>query len=178
MSKEDKDGDVEQLGKKSQDIEQISDQALNEKTMKKLRKMNEKTIKKLGKLYEDHVNSTVQQALPERSAKHERSKEDELLRNFEELVFNWDDKATKKPAFDAFKNVLMGFNILRKTFNAKQKEVVAQTDFGKNVATMVALMRQQIEASEREANSQSRRFYISLGIAVISTIVAIVTILL
>jgi len=178
MSKEDKDEGDERLGKKSQDVDQISDIALDEKTMKKLGKLNEKTIKKLGKLYGEYANLAVQQALPKKSAKRERSKGDTLLRNFEESVFNWDNKATKKPAFDAFKNVLVGFNKLGKTFDARQKEIVAETDFGQNMTTMVALMRQQIETSERAAKSQSRRFCISLAVAVISAIVTVVRILL
>lgn len=178
VSKEDKHEGDEQLGKKSQDIEEISDEELDEKTVKKLRKLNEKTIKKLGKLYEDYVNSSVQQAPPESSTKRERSKGENLLRNFEENVFNWDNKATKRPAFDAFKNVFRGFNRLGRTFDAKQKEIVAETDFGENMATMVALMRQQIEASEREANSRRRRFYMSLAVAVVSTTIAIVAFLL
>jgi len=156
VSKEDKDEGDERVGKKSQDVDQISDMALDEKT----------------------ANLAAQQALPKKSAKRERSKGDALLRNFEESVFNWDNKATRKPAFDAFKNVLVGFNKLGKTFDARQKEIVAETDFGQNMTTMVALMRQQIETSERAAKSQSRRFYVSLAVAVISAIVAVVRILL
>jgi hypothetical protein len=178
VSKEDKHEGDQQLGKKSQDIDQISDEALDEKTVKKLRKLNEKTIKKLGKLYEDYINSAIQQPLPERSAKSERSKGDNLLRNFEESIFNWDNKATKKPAFDAFKNVFTGFDKLGGTFDAKQKEIVAETDFGENMATMVALMRQHIEASDREANSRRRRFYVSMTVAVVSTAIALVAFLL
>jgi len=168
MSKEDRDkGDEQLLG-----------ESLDEKTMKKLAKLNEKTIKKLGKLYGEYVDSAAQQALSKKSVNRERSKGDDLLRNFEESVFNWDNKATKKPAFDAFKNVLVGFNNLGKTFDARQKEIVAETGFGKNMTTMVALMRQQIETSEQAAKSQRRRFYISLTVAVISAIVAAVRILL
>lgn len=177
MSKENKDEGNEQLGKRSQDGGQISDEAIDEKAMKKLAKLNEKTIKKLGKLYGEYANLDVQQPLPKKSAKHERKGED-LLRNFEESVFNWDNNATKKPAFDAFKNVFAGFNKLGKTLDAKQKEIVAETDFGKNMATMVALMRQQIETSDQEAKLRNKRFYISLTVAVISAIFAVVRILL
>ena len=178
MSNEDKDEGDDQLAKKSRDVEQISDEALDEKTTKKLAKLNEKTIKKLGKLYGEYANLAVQETLPQKSAKHEKSKGENLLRSFEESVFDWDNKTTSKPAFDAFKNVFAGFNKLGKTFDAKQREIVAETDFGKNIATMVALMRQQIETSEREAKSGNRRFYISLTVAVISAIVAVMRILL
>lgn len=178
MSNEDKDEGDDQLGKKSQDDEQISDEAFDEKTTRKLAKLNEKTIKKLGKLYGEYASLAVQKTLPKKPAKHEKSKGENLLRRFEENVFDWDNKATSKPAFDAFKNVFAGFNKLGKTFDAKQREIVAETDFGKNIATMVALMRQQIETSEQEAKSRNRRFYISLTVAVISAIVAVVRILL
>ena len=129
-------------------------------------------------MYEDYVNMAVPQSLAKKSAKHKRSKGEDLLRNFEENVFDWENKVTKKPAFDAFKNVFEGFDRLRRAFNAKQKEIVGETDFGKNMATMVALMRQQIEASERAARSQSKRFYISLAIAAISVIVTVIRIML
>lgn len=45
-------------------------------------------------------------------------------------------------------------------------------------ATMVALMWQQIETSEREAKSQSKRFYISLVIALASILVAVIAFLI
>jgi len=160
------------------------EEARNEKTAKKLGKLSEKTMKKLAKLselphmYENYVNIAEPQSLVKKSAKHERSRGKDLLRNFEEIIFDWDNEVTKKPAFDAFKNVFEGFDRLRKTFDAKQKEIVDKTDFGKNMATMVALMRQQIEASERAAKSQSKRFYISLTIAAISVIVTIIRIML
>jgi len=160
------------------------EEALNAKTMKKLGKLSEKTMKKMAKLselphmYENYVNVAEPQSLVKRSAKHERSRGKDLLRDFEETIFDWGNEATKKPAFDAFKNVFEGFEKLRKTFDAKQREIVGETDFGKNMATMVALMRQQIEASERAAKSQSKRFYISLTIAAISVIVAIIRIML
>jgi len=160
------------------------EEALNEKTMKKLGKLSEKTMKKLAKLnelphiYENYVNIAEPQSLAKKSAKHERSRGKELLRNFEETIFDWGNEVTKKPAFDAFKNVFEGFDRLRKTFDAKQKEIVGETDFGKNMATMVALMRQQIEASERAARSQSKRFRISLAVAAISVIAAVIRILL
>ena len=159
-------------------------EALDEKTIKKLGKLSQKTMKKLAKLselphlYEDYVNIAEPQSLAKKSAKHERSKGEDLLRNFEENVFDWENNVTKKPAFDAFKNVFEGFDRLRRTFNAKQKEIVGETDFGKNMATMVALMRQQIEASERSARSQSKRFYISLAVAAVSVIVAVIRIML
>ena len=166
------------------DSDAQKEDALDEKTMKKLGKLSRKTMKKLAKLselphlYEDYVNISVPQPLAKKSAKHERSKGEDLLRNFKENVFDWDNNVTKKPAFDAFKNVFEGFDRLRRTFNAKQKEIVGETDFGKNMATMVALMRQQIEASEQSAKSQSKRFYISLAIAAISVIVAVIRIML
>ena len=141
--------------------------------MKKLAKLSE-----LPHLYEDYVNIAVPQSRAKKSAKHERSKGEDLLRNFEENIFDWDNNVTKKPAFDAFKNVFEGFDRLRRTFNAKQKEIVGETDFGKNMATMIALMRQQIEASERSARSQSKRFYISLTVAAVSVIVAVIRIML
>lgn len=175
-----KDSDVQ----KNERSRKKKEEALEEKTMKKLGKLSEKTMKKLAKLgelphlYEDYVNIAVPQSLDKKSAKHERSKGEDLLRNFEENVFDWDDEATKKPAFDAFKNVFGSFDKLRRTFDAKQKEIVGETDFGKNMATMIALMRQQIEASERAARSQSKRFYISLTIAAISVIAAVIRILL
>ena len=160
------------------------EQAHDEKTMKKLGKLSEKTMKKLAKLselphlYENYVNIVEPRPLAKKSAKHERSRGKDLLRDFEKNVFDWDNEVTKKPAFDAFKNVFESFDRLRKTFDAKQKEIIDKTDFGKNMATMVALMRQQIEASERAAKSQSKRFYISLTIAAISVIVAIIRIML
>jgi len=175
-----KDSDVQ----KDERSRKKAEEALDEKTMKKLGKLSRKTMKKLAKLgelpllYEDYVNIAVPQSLAKKSAKHERSKGEDLLRNFEENVFDWDDEATKKPAFDAFKNVFEGFDKLRRTFDAKQKEIVGETDFGRNMATMVALMRQQIEASERAARSQSKRFYISLTVAAISVIAAVIKILL
>lgn len=167
----------ERFGKKKEE-------ALDEKTMKKLGKSSAKTMKKLAKLselphlYEDYVNTAAPKLLAKKSAKHERSKGEDLLRNFEENVFDWDYEATKKPAFDAFKNVFESFDKLRRTFDARQKEIVDETDFGKNMATMVALMRQQIEASERAARSQSKRFRISLVVAAISVIAAVIRILL
>ena len=170
------------MPKKDSDAQK--EEALDEKTIKKLGKLSAKTMKKLAKLselphlYEDYVNITVPQSLAKKSAKHERSKGEDLLRNFEESVFDWDNNVTKKPAFDAFKNVFEGFDKLRRTFNTKQKEIVDETDFGKNMVTMVALMRQQIEASERSARSQSKRFYISLAIAAISVIVAVIRIIM
>jgi hypothetical protein len=160
------------------------EEALDEKTIKKLGKLSEKTIKKLAKLselphlYENYVNIAEPQSLAKKSTKHERSRGKDLLRDFEENVFDWDNNVTKKPAFDAFKNVFGSFDKLRRTFDAKQKEIVGETDFGKNMATMIALMRQQIEASERAARSQSKRFYISLTIAAISVIAAIIRIML
>ena len=175
-----KDSDVQ----KDERSRKKKEEALEEKTMKKLEKLSEKTMKKLAKLgelphlYEEYVNIAVPQSLDKKSAKHERSKGEDLLRNFEENVFDWDDETTKKPAFDAFKNVFGSFDKLRRTFDAKQKEIVGETDFGKNMATMIALMRQQIEASERAARSQSKRFYISLTIAAISVIAAIIRIML
>jgi len=175
-----KDSDAQKDERSKKKIEE----ALDEKTMKKLGKLSEKTMKKLAKLselphlYEDYVNIAVPKSLTKKPAKHERSKGEDLLRNFEENVFDWDDEATKKPAFDAFKNVFKSFDKLRRTFDAKQKEIVGETDFGKNMATMVALMRQQIEASERAARSQSKRFRISLAVAVISVIAAVIRILL
>ena len=170
------------MSKKDSDAQK--EEALYEKTMKKLGKLSAKTMKKLAKLselphlYEDYVSIAEPHPLTKKSAKHERSKGEDLLRSFEENVFDWDNKATKEPAFDAFKNVFESFDRLRRTFNAKQKEIVGETDFGRNMATMVALMRQQIEASERSARSQSKRFYISLTIAAISVIAAIIRILL
>ena len=155
-----------------------------EKTMKKLGKSSAKTMKKLAKrrelprLYEDYINEVAPQLLTKRSLKHIESKGDYLLHDFEENVFDWENKATKKPAFDAFKNVFDGFDKLRRTFSAKQKEIVDETDFGKNMAIMVALMRQQIEASERTARTQSRRFLASLAIAAVSVIVAVIRIVL
>lgn len=175
-----KDSDVQ----KDERSRKKKEEALEEKTMKKLGKLSEKTMKKLTKLgelphlYEDYVNIAVPKLLGKKSAKHERSKGEDLLRNFEENVFDWDDEATKKPAFDAFKNVFESFDKLRRTFDVKQKEIVGETDFGKNMAAMIALMRQQIEASERAARSQSKRFYISLTIAAISVIAAVIRILL
>ena len=178
MTKKDNDAQKNERSRKKKEG------ALNEKTMKKLGKLSEKTMKKLAKIselshmYENYVNTTEPQSPARKSAEHERSKGKDLLRNFQENMFDWDNEVTKKPAFDAFKNVFEGFDRLRKTFDAKQKEIVDKTDFGKNMATMVALMRQQIEASERAARSQSRRFYISLIIAAISVIVAIIRIML
>lgn len=175
-----KDSDA-QMGERSR---KKKEEALDEKTMKKFGKLSAKTMKKLAKLselphlYEDYVNITVPQSLAKKSAKHERSKGEDLLHNFEENVFDWDNNVTKKPAFDAFKNVFESFDKLRRTFDAKQKEIVDKTDFGRNMATMVALMRQQIEASERSARSQSKRFYISLAIAAISVIAAVIRIML
>jgi len=169
------------VSKKDSDAQK--EDALDEKTIKKLGKLSQKTMKKLAKLselphlYENYVNIAVPQSLAKKSAKHERSEGEDLLRNFKENVFDWDNNVTKKPAFDAFKNVFEGFDRLRRTFNAKQKEIVGETDFGKNMATMVALMRQQIEASERSARPQSKRFYISLAIAAISVIVAVIRIM-
>ena len=150
----------------------------DKKTIKKIKKLNEKTIKKLGKLYEDHVSLSQQQALSKKSSMKKRAKSEDLLHSFEENVFNWDNRTTKKPAFDAFKNVFTGFDRLGRTLNARQKEIVDETDFGKNMATMVALMRQQIEASEQLAKSRRRRFHISLAVAVISIIVSVVAIIL
>jgi hypothetical protein len=175
-----KDSDVQ----KDERSRKKKEEAFEEKTRKKLGKLSEKTMKKLAKLselphlYEDYVNIAVPQSLAKKSAKHERNKREDLLRNFEENVFDWDDEATKKPAFDAFKNVFESFDKLRRTFDAKQKEIVGETDFGKNMAAMIALMRQQIEASERAARSQSKRFYISLTVAAISVIAAVIRILL
>ena len=178
VSKNDSDAQKDERSKKK------VEEALDEKTMKKLGKSSAKTMKKLAKLselphlYKDYVNTAAPKLLAKKSAKHERSKREDLLRNFEENVFDWDNKATKKPAFDAFKNVFEGFDKLRRTFDAKQKEIVGETDFGKNMATMVALMRQQIEALDQAARSQSKRFRISLVVAAISVIVAVIRILL
>ncbi len=177
VPKKESDAQMDERSKKKKE------EAIDEKTKKKLGKLSAKTMKKLAKLselphlYEDYVNVAEPRSLAKKSAKHERSKREDLLRNFEERVFDWDNNFTKKPAFDAFKNVFESFDRLRRTFNTKQKEIVDETDFGKNMATMVTLMRQQIEASERSARSQSKRFYISLVIAAISVIVAVIRIM-
>ena len=167
--------------RKSQPSIEESEEA-DEKTAKKLAKLSEKTAKKLAKLgalsnsYEDYVNVAVPKPSGKRTAKQEMSKGGNLLRNFEESVFDWENEATKRPAFDAFKNVFESFDRLRSTFDARQKEIVDKTDYGKNMAMMVGLMRQQIEGSERTARSQSRRFYISLAIAAISVTIAVIRI--
>ncbi|UCE29259.1 MAG: hypothetical protein JSV85_00515 [Candidatus Bathyarchaeota archaeon] len=158
--------------------------AIDEKTMKKLGKLSAKTMKKLAKrrelprMYEDYISKIAPQPPAKGPTKHSENKGDYLLRDFEENLFDWENNTTKKPAFDAFKNVFDSFDKLRRTFSAKQKEIIDETDFGKNMTVMVALMRQQIEASERAARSQSRRFYISLAIAAVSVIVAVIRIML
>jgi len=165
----------ERSKKKLADLEQRLEGLADEKTMQRIRQaMN------LAHQYEDYINVPMpsQSPHPRRMHQQEEAKSEDLLRNFEDNVFNWDNKATKKPALDAFKNVFTGFDKLRRTFDTQQKEIVNETDFGKNMATMVALMRQQIETSERETKSQSKRFYISLVVALVSIIVAVVAFLI
>ena len=161
--------------KKLADLDQILEGIIDEKSRRQIKKAVE-----LVHQYEDYVNIPMpsQSSRPERRHKKEEGKSEDLLRNFEDNVFNWDNKATKKPALDAFKNVFKGFDKLRRTFDTEQKEIVDETDFGKNMATMVALMRQQIETAEREAKSQNKRFYISLAIALASILVAVIAFLI
>ena len=157
--------------KKLADLDQILEGLIDEKSRQRIKKAME-----LAHQYEDYINVPMskQSSRPERRHKQEEGKSEDLLRNFEDNVFNWENKATKKPALDAFKNVFTGFDKLRRTFDTEQKEIVDETDFGKNMAAMVALMRQQIETSEREAKSQNKRFYISLVVALASILVAVI----
>ncbi len=156
----------------------------DEKTAKKLAKLREKTAKKLGKLgvlpdsYEDYLNVALPKSSDGRTSEQEARSGDKLLRSFKETVFDWENEETKGPAFKAFKNVFTSFDKLRSTFDANQKEIVDKTDYGKNMAMMVALMRQQIETSEKSRRSQSRRFYASLAIAVISVAITIIRIVM
>lgn len=157
------------------DLDKILEGLIDEKTRQQIEKAAE-----LAHKYEDYVNIPIptKSSRPKRAHEHERGKSEDLLRNFEDNVFNWENKATKQPALDAFKNVFAGFDKLRRTFDIEQKEIVDETDFGKNMAAMVALMRQQIETSEREAKSQSKRFYISLAVALASILVAVIAFLI
>ena len=161
--------------KKLADLEQKLEGLFDEKTRQQIKKAVE-----LAHQYEDYINipMPIKSSRPKKLHKQDQNKSENLLHNFEDNVFNWDNKATKKPALDAFKNVFTGFDKLRRTFNTEQKEIVDDTDFGKNMATMVALMRQQIATSEREAKSQSKRFYISLVIAIASILIAAITFLI
>ena len=161
--------------KKRADLDQILEGLIDEKSRQRIKKAME-----LAHQYEDYINIPMpkQSLRPKRRHKQEEDKSEDLLRNFEDNVFNWENKATKKPALDAFKNVFTGFDKLRRTFDTEQKEIVDETDFGKNMAAMVALMRQQIETSEREAKSQSNRFYISLAVALASILVAVIAFLI
>ena len=161
--------------KKLADLDKILEGLIDEKTRQQIEKAVE-----LAHQYEDYINIPIptKSSRPKRTHKQEQVKSEDLLRNFEENVFNWENKATKKPALDAFKNVFTGFDKLRRTFDTEQKEIVDETDFGKNMAAMVALMRQQIETSEREAKSQSNRFYISLAVALASILVAVIAFLI
>ncbi|UCC32994.1 MAG: hypothetical protein JSW53_04170 [Candidatus Bathyarchaeota archaeon] len=165
----------EHLKEKMADLEQKLEGLLDEKTREQIRKAAE-----LAYEYEDYINIPIptQSSRRARVHKREQDKGEDLLRNFEDNVFNWDNKATKNPALDAFKNVFTGFDKLRRTFDTEQKEIVDETDFGKNMAAMVALMRQQIETSEREAKSQNRRFYISLAVALASILFAMIAFLI
>ena len=157
------------------DLDQILEGLIDEKSKQRIKKAME-----LAHQYEDYINVPMptQSSRPKRIHKHEEGKSEDLLRTFEDNVFNWENKATKKPALDAFKNVFAGFDKLRRTFDTEQKEIVDETDFGKNMAAMVALMRQQIETSEREAKSQNKRFYISLAAALVSILVAVIAFLI
>jgi hypothetical protein len=160
--------------KKLADLDQMLEGLVDEKSRERIRKAME-----LAHQYEDYVNIPTPTHARAQSLPEERHKQQEdIMRSFEDNVFNWENKATKKPALDAFKNVFAGFDKLRRTFDTEQKEIVDETDFGKNMAAMVALMRQQIETSEREAKSQSKRFYISLAVALASIFVAVIAFLI
>lgn len=91
-------------------------------------------------------------------------------------VFNWDNNATRKPALDSFLKVSEGYGKLSKTFNEKQKEIADETDFKENLASMVGLMRKQIETSEQETKNQTKRFYASTAIALVSVAIAVIAI--
>ncbi len=101
----------------------------------------------------------------------------ELQEKIRDQVFNWKNKSTEKPAFDAFTKLTKGYSDLSKTFTPKQKELAEQADFDDNLGAVVGLMRKQIETSEQEAKTQSRRFWASTIIALISVVIAIVAIL-
>ena len=76
------------------DLEQKLEGLFDEKTRQQIKKAVE-----LAHQYEDYVNipMPIKSSRPKRLRKQEPDKSEDLLHNFEDNVFNWDNKATKTP---------------------------------------------------------------------------------
>jgi hypothetical protein len=88
-----------------------------------------------------------------------------------------EDSSKKKQALDAFMKLNKGYDQLSKTFNPEQKEIAKEADFRDTATDLVLSMREQIENARQDAKTQTRRFWISTGIAVASVVVAVVAII-
>jgi hypothetical protein len=88
-----------------------------------------------------------------------------------------EDSSQKKQALDAFMKLNKGYDQLSKTFNPQQKELAKEADFKDTATELVLSMREQIENAKQDTKIQTKRFYISTGIAVASVVIAVVAII-